>query len=195
MGYVQSMEHIAGAVYAPALRGGTLFSGAKGEGVFIEDERGRQPAKISKTEDMAKAFLIVGLDCFMQKKYPLHYKVLGELGEAARTCNTSTTALGLGCVASGAVDAMVQPLQSPWDWAAGKVLVEEAGGKFVFCELEGEGEGEERSFARLKRIVDRLEVQHYHPLERRLAFVAGNPQIVDQIMNRLRAYIGPPSNL
>ena len=72
-------------------------------------------------------------------------------------------------------DALVQPLHFPWDWAAGKVLVEEAGGKLIFYEMEN---------GRIEPI-DKLKPKHYNPDKRTVGFVAGNEKMTDSIMNML----------
>jgi len=172
IGYIDRLEHKAGAVFAPHIKNGMLFYASKGEGAFI---KAKKEMHVSKTSDLNKAYVIFGPDCFL-KKYPTHNKLLIEIGDVARTVNgIGSCALGLGYVASGMSDALVQPLHFPWDWAAGKVLVEEAGGKMIFYEMENSN----------IRSIRKLEPKHYNPDKRMVGFVAGNGKIADEIMNIL----------
>ena len=100
-----------------------------------------------------------------------------QLGDRVRTSNSNgSCALPLGLVACGKADALVQPLQSPWDWAAGKVFIEEAGGKMIFYEMDERGG---------IRPVDRLEPRHYNPEERTVGFVAASERNAYDILDML----------
>ena len=81
-------------------------------------------------------------------------------------------ALGLARAAAGAVHGYVQPPQSPWDWAAGKVLIEEAGGKFI--PIEGRKE---------IKLIDKLEPEHYVP--DRVGFIAGKENVCNELVKML----------
>ena len=63
---------------------------------------------------------------------------------------------------------------------AGKVLVEEAGGKIIFYEMSQNGRVYD-SIAPVKK----LDPKHYNPDERTLGFVAANEKLAEQIMNML----------
>jgi fructose-1,6-bisphosphatase/inositol monophosphatase family enzyme len=92
-----------------------------------------------------------------------------QLADRARTVNvTGSCALGLGLVAAGRVDLLVQPPQWPWDWAAGTLLVEEAGGMVQFYEYDQSG----------SRFVNELVPAHFSPDRRALGLVAGDPGLV-----------------
>lgn len=89
--------------------------------------------------------------------------------------SNGSCALPLGLVAAGRADALIQPLQCPWDWAAGKLLVEEAGGSIVFYEFDNN---------KIKPL-DKLELRHYNPEKRAVGFIAGNEKIVREITDLL----------
>jgi len=178
VGYVDRMTHIAGAVYAPKIDRGTLFYASKDGGTFVKSgAKKEQEVKVSECDDLENAYVLFGPDCFL-KKYFVHNALLTELGDVARTTNgIGSCALGLGLLASGRADALVQPLQSPWDWAAGKLLVEEAGGNIIFYEMEN---------SRINPLKN-LEPKHYNPDPRirTVGFVAGNGKIATDIMDML----------
>ena len=85
-------------------------------------------------------------------------------------------ALGMALVAAGRASALVQPPQSPWDWAAGRLLVEEAGGQVLFFELKNGN----------VVTVESVTAVHYDQNKRSVGFVAGESTLVRQIMDCLQ---------
>jgi myo-inositol-1(or 4)-monophosphatase len=151
-----------------------LFYASHGKGAFIETNSRKKRIRVA-THGMKDSYVLVGVNCFLSR-YPVHNRLVTGLAERTRTTNScGSCALGLGLVASGKADAFVQPVQSPWDWAAGKLLVEEAGGRIIFYTMDG---------GRIEP-VKKLEPRHYNPDERAVGFVAGNKKIVDDIMDML----------
>lgn len=174
VGYVKNVEHTAGAVFAPKIERGILFYASLGEGAFLKmgDEQKRIGVARRALND---AYLIFGVDSFLTK-YPRHNRHVHELADLCRTTNSNgSCALPLGLVAAGKADALIQPLVCPWDWAGGKIIVEEAGGKVIFYEMD---EGE------IKR-VEKLEAKHYHPEKRAVGFVAAHEDLAENIFERL----------
>lgn len=54
-----------------------------------------------------------------------------QLSESALTSRTWSDAYGHALVATGRVDAMIDPIVSRWDLSAIRVIIEEAGGRFT----------------------------------------------------------------
>ncbi|MBI2631597.1 hypothetical protein HYW75_01185 [Candidatus Pacearchaeota archaeon] len=172
VGCVQNLEHIAGAIFAPHVYRGTLFCGAKGHGAHIKINSKTERCNVSDNR-LSNSYVIVGVDCFLSK-YPIHNKLLQTVGDKCRTINANgSCALPLGLVASGRADVLIQPPQCPWDWVAGKLLVEEAGGSVLFYEME----------SKKIKFLDKLEPKHYHPEKRAVGFIAGNKKLVSDIMD------------
>ncbi len=175
VGCVENLEHVAGAIFAPKIDGGTLFYASKGDGAYALSRGRKEKLQVLTRDKMEEAYVIFGVDNFL-KRYPEHNKLLTEVGNSVRTVNSNgSCAIAMGIVAAGRADVLIQPLHSCWDWAAGKVLIEEAGGKMVFYEMEN---GE-------INVVDTLEPKHYDPSKKVVGFVAGNPNIVDNIIGML----------
>jgi myo-inositol-1(or 4)-monophosphatase len=174
VGYVKGLEHIAGAVYSPRIGGGTMFSASKDSGAFIRIGGGKERISVQKRR-LEDSYVIVGVDCFLSK-YPKHNKFVTAIADKARTTNSNgSCALALGLVATRMADVLIQPLQSPWDWAAGKCILEEAGGEMIFYEINN---GE-------IKVIDKLQTKHYNPKKRMVGFVAGNREITNEVMNML----------
>jgi myo-inositol-1(or 4)-monophosphatase len=178
VGFVdKNLKHTAGAIFAPEIYNGTLFYGSSSNGSFMEDigSRFKTRIKVRSTTKLKGAYILVGPDCLLPN-YPAHNKLVLGLAKSARTTNISgSCALALGLVAAGKADALVQPLLSPWDYAAGRCIVEQAGGIHIFYEIK-----DNRII-----LVENLEPRHYNPEERAVGFVAGNRAIAEQIIEKL----------
>lgn len=113
-----------GAVFNPILD--ELFQAAKGLGAT----RNRKPIQVSGTTRLEKSLVITGF------AYDRRETTDNNYGEFCQMCNltqgvrrSGSASLDLACVACGRADGYWERGLSPWDIAAGVVLVEEAGGK------------------------------------------------------------------
>jgi myo-inositol-1(or 4)-monophosphatase len=172
----QGLHHQGGAIYCPDVRDGMLVYGERGKGVFLREGRDN-PRPVSVVKQTRKnAYIYIGPDIFfMLDRFG---RFLNAASKEIRTTNCSgSCVMSLAKVAAGKVDALIQPVQCPWDWAAGFPLVEEAGGKFLFYNYEsGRPEQIERTTA------------VYSPVQRNAAFIAGAPDIVDWLWELLQKH-------
>ncbi len=123
VGVERDGELIAGVIYNPVMN--ELFVAERGGGAFLNDRRLRVAAR----REPAEAVVATGMpgigrpgrDLFPSEQAAVADKVAGvrRLGSAA---------LDLAWVAAGRFDASWQRGLSPWDVAAGIVIVREAGG-------------------------------------------------------------------
>lgn len=117
-------ELLAGAVYHPLL--GELFLAEKGGGAYLN---GRKLA-VTETTNLDKALLATGFP-YDVKENPLHcidrFAKMAALGVPLRRIGVAS--LDLAYVAAGRFDAFWEVGLQPWDMAAGKLLIEEAGGR------------------------------------------------------------------
>ena len=123
IGLEEDGEITAGVIYAPAVD--DLLYAQKGQGAF--DRTGRlQVSRIASLRDGMVVF--GGIDIFRQG---------GHWGGFERLVRASGRQRGFGdyfghtFVARGQAEAMVELDVKPWDLAAIKVVVEEAGGRFT----------------------------------------------------------------
>src|SRR6516225_2730643 len=114
---------VAGLIYNPA--NDELFTAERGKGAFLNDRRLRVAAR-GRLEDAVVACALPhrgrgGLAEFRKEFVHVQEKAVGlrRFGAAA---------LDLAWIAAGRVDAYWERNLSPWDMAAGIVLVREAGG-------------------------------------------------------------------
>lgn len=179
IGYMENLKPIAGAIFAPCLFGGLLvYSSPKG--VFeINNALSKPEEKEVKVieREIKDSYIIFGTDTACKDKYPKHYQLIGDLSDKVRTTNMNgSCALPLALIASGRVDALIQSLQSPWDYTAGAPMVKRAGGEVIFYEMDEQG-------ACLP--IQELELKHYNPDKKNVGFIAGNRTITPYIANML----------
>lgn len=190
IGFVNTkLEHTAGVVFAPKIDGGTLFYASTDEGSFVTPNCLRYSLKgeynyfkglkrvssVSGTISPKEAYVVGGPDCFLSQ-YPIQRDAILSIADKVRTINSvGSCALGLGLVATGRIDALMQPLHYAWDWAAGKALVELAGGTLQFYEVR---EG-------IVEPVNQMKLEYYDPSKRTAGFVAGNRTMASFVLDEL----------
>ena len=116
-------EIVAAVVLNPATD--ELFTAERGGGAFLNDRRLRVAAR----KNLSDAVIGCGVPHLGRGN---HGKFLVELrhvmGEAAGIRRMGAAALDLAYVAAGRLDGFWEAELSPWDMAAGLVLIREAGG-------------------------------------------------------------------
>lgn len=126
---LKGKEVVAGVVYNPYLD--EMFSAIKGQGAFLNGK------KISvSSQPIDKALILFGSSPYDKTLFPKTIEILTEYFYKAldiRRCGSA--ALDLCAVACGRAELYFELQTSPWDFAAGKLLVEEAGG--VVTNLDG----------------------------------------------------------
>lgn len=114
---------VSGVVYHPMAQ--ELFVAEKGKGSYLNTK----PISVSKTSDLKKALLATGFPYDVDKD-PLNcvekFAKIQLRGVPVRRLGSA--AIDLAYVAAGRCDAYWEVGLHPWDMAAGKLLVEEAGG-------------------------------------------------------------------
>lgn len=113
-----------GVIYVPMLN--ELFVAKKGGGAFLNGKR----IHVSKTTAIEQAVAAVG---FPHRKDENAFKQLDRFVTFAKLGNPirdlGSAAMHLAYLAAGRIDLFWNPSLQPWDMAAGKLLVDEAGGK------------------------------------------------------------------
>ena len=115
---------LAGVILDP--EGGNLFTATRGGGAFWNG----RPMRVSSRTSLAGAFLATGYPFRARAALDLYLEVFDAVflsARAVRRCGAA--ALDLAYTAAGVYDGFFEFRLSPWDIAAGALLVEEAGGK------------------------------------------------------------------
>lgn len=122
IGVMKGDELVLGIINAPFLQ--EVYVAEKGKGAF----RNGLPIYVSEVDDLGQAYIAscgggepnnVRFEAILSRVHPL-VKDLRKLGSAALEC---------AWVASGRAEAYFTTKISPWDVAAGALLVQEAGGQ------------------------------------------------------------------
>jgi myo-inositol-1(or 4)-monophosphatase len=103
-----------------------LFRAAKGLGAT----RNRTPIQVSQTKELAKSLLVTGFAYDRRETPDNNYAEFCQLTHLTQGVRRGGAAsVDLAYVACGRLDGFWERGLSPWDMAAGVVLVEEAGGQ------------------------------------------------------------------
>lgn len=119
---------IAGAVFDPIR--GELFVAARGQGATL----GTRRLAASTVADPGLALVATGFS-YDAAERAAQAAVLARLAGTVRDIRRAgSAALDLAWVAAGRLDAYFEVSRSPWDSAAGELLVREAGGEVTWTE-------------------------------------------------------------
>jgi myo-inositol-1(or 4)-monophosphatase len=114
---------VAGLVYNPITD--ELFTAERGKGAFLNDKR----LRVAGRKRLADAVVACGLPHYGRGDLELGQRELAAVqGKVAGLRRFGSAALDLAFVAAGRFDIYWERNLSPWDIAAGLILVREAGG-------------------------------------------------------------------
>lgn len=126
-------ETVAGYVHAPVI--GARYSATLGHGT----ERDGAAASCSPITDLATGLIATGFspDHERRRRQGEHFNAL--IPNIRDIRRMGSAALDLAAVAAGQLDAYFEIGLSEWDWAAGDLLVREAGGQTIVERDEASG--------------------------------------------------------
>jgi histidinol phosphatase-like enzyme (inositol monophosphatase family) len=127
-------EPVVGIIHNPVT--GETASAAAENGAWLNGT----PARVSDTEHLEDAWLqVTDYVDFLRRQHSFAMEVM----ERAAAGRTWADGYGYLLVATGRSDCMIDPIMQPWDIAAVKPVITEAGG--VFSDFEGNTRGVGRS--------------------------------------------------
>lgn len=123
IGYEQAGQPILGVCYFPALD--EMLYAEVGGGAFING----RPCRVSEKSSLSDSVLACGgLKSMVEKE---RWQGFADLSLRTLATRTWSDAYGHALVATGRIEAMVDPVVSRWDLSAIKTIVQEAGGSFT----------------------------------------------------------------
>jgi myo-inositol-1(or 4)-monophosphatase len=126
--YCEEGQPVVGAVY-DAIRN-ELFTAVKGQGAFLNDE----PLQVTHTESLSHSLLATGFPYDGRIPFETSLELFTRFMKKSRGVRRAgSAALDLVYLAAGRLDAFWELHLSPWDVAAGMLIVEEAGGRISDC--------------------------------------------------------------
>ncbi len=124
VGLIYHKQPILGLIYEP--NRDELFCAAKGIGAFLND----RPIRVSDQNQVGRRLLATGFpyyDFSYQDQYLALLKELMQKSHGLRRMGAA--AIDLAYTACGRFEGFFEANLKPWDVAAGKIIIEEAGGK------------------------------------------------------------------
>ena len=116
---------VAGAVVDVAR--GVTYSATRGGGAFSDDGSGPVRLRCNAVDEVALALVATGFGYAASRREVQGALIARLLPQIRDIRRVGSAALDLCMVAAGAVDAHYEHGLSPWDWAAGSLIAEEAG--------------------------------------------------------------------
>jgi len=130
IGYLHNGVPTAAAVYDPYMD--EMFSAIKGKGAWLNGK----PMHTAETP-LSDSIFIVGTAPYYLEKIDETFRLMKTAFDASLDLRrTGSAALDLSYIASGRAGFFFEMRLSFWDFAAGMLLVEEAGGKCSTAELK-----------------------------------------------------------
>jgi len=127
---VENGELLAGAIFDPIKN--DLFTSAAGRGVWWNGK----PCEVSLRQGLRGAFLATGFPFRAHRRLDPYLGLFRELFLRAKAIRRAgAAALDLAYTAAGIFDGFFELRLSPWDIAAGALMVREAGG--VITDMQG----------------------------------------------------------
>jgi myo-inositol-1(or 4)-monophosphatase len=121
--YVYRERPLVGVVYAPLL--GETFWAVAGKGAWLNGRR----IRVSAVASLKQALVAAGLPSASEKRRDVVATVEELIGQVQDFRSSGSAVLDLCFVAAGRLDAYFEHKLSPWDVAAGGLIVLEAGGQ------------------------------------------------------------------
>jgi myo-inositol-1(or 4)-monophosphatase len=114
---------VASVVYDPSRD--ELFTAARGNGAWL----GAQRLSVSRVAELARSLVATGF-AYDAAVRAVQARILnGVLPHVRDIRRFGSAQLDLAYVAAGRYDAYFESVDKPWDWKAGALLVDEAGGR------------------------------------------------------------------
>lgn len=110
-----------------------LYHAIKGKGAYLND---RALVKLREDVDVAEAIISLNASWLTSDYYMDASRLIQLVKDVRGTRSYGSAALEFAYVATGRLDAYLTMRLSPWDFAAGKIIVEELGG--IVTTLKGE---------------------------------------------------------
>ena len=126
LGYYDGSEVTMGVIYNPFTE--ETFAAAKGQGATLNG----QPIRVTDNKALQNSLISLGTSPYdkelAEENFEMFLKIFKHSLDIRRS---GSAALDLAYVACGRLDGYVEKNLKPWDFAAGAIILQEAGGKIT----------------------------------------------------------------
>ena len=123
---MENREPIAGIIYDPYLD--EMYCAKKGEGSFLNGEK----ISVSTAQTMSESLIAIGTSPYRKNEAPDNFRVFEKIYMDCQDLRrTGSAALDMAHVACGRIEGYIEKKLKLWDYAAGTIIVREAGGKVL----------------------------------------------------------------
>jgi myo-inositol-1(or 4)-monophosphatase len=123
VGLIYQKQPILGLIYEP--NRDELFTAAKGQGAHLNGK----PIRVSPQNSLSKSLLATGFPYYDFSYQDRYVELLKELMRSSHGLRRmGAAAIDLAYTACGRFEGFFEANLKPWDVAAGKIIIEEAGG-------------------------------------------------------------------
>lgn len=123
-------EVIAGIIYDPYLD--EMYFAEKGKGAYLNE----QPIHVSNAKSMSESLIAIGTSPYYKNEAADNFKTFEKIYTDCQDIRrTGSAALDLAHIACGRIEGYLEKKLKIWDFAAGALIVREAGG----CVFDYEG--------------------------------------------------------
>lgn len=150
IGYCENGIPIAGCIYKPSEK--EMFHAIKGKGAFQDDI----PIRVSEVDSINSACIEVG-SFWIREELELFKRWFTNLEiDVNQILIRGSAATALADVARGRIEAMLHARLNPWDYAAGWLIIEEAGGVVMGVNATPMTMGSKYIYATNKALNDKI---------------------------------------
>ena len=131
LGYCENSEITAGVIYIP--QSGEMFWAIKGNGAYLNGER----IKCGTAQKLSDCLALYEFNAYFKEEHEQAAGCAEKIYTSCRDIRTlGSAAVEMAYIACGRADAFFGRYLKPWDYAAGTIIVREAGGVVSYPEGE-----------------------------------------------------------
>ena len=139
---LNNKEVIAGIIYDPYLD--EMYFAEKGKGAYLNE----QPIHVSSAKSMSESLIAIGTSPYRKEEAADNFKTFEKIYMDCQDLRrTGSAALDLAHIACGRIEGYLEKNLKLWDFAAGAIIVREAGGTVL------DYEGNERTMELIGDVV------------------------------------------
>ena len=122
-------EIVLGIIYGPFTD--QLFTAERGKGALLNG----RPIRVSDVTSLSGSMVSIGTTPYQKQQAQADFAVMADIFQHCQDIRRGgSAALDIASVAMGITECFYERILQPWDYAAAKVLLEEAGGRMTDCQ-------------------------------------------------------------